>query len=46
MRLEFFLLLDEAIDGYGGALVVATHDRALRRRFTGTEISLPGGCAC
>ncbi|MEV4098150.1 ABC-F family ATP-binding cassette domain-containing protein [Streptosporangium saharense] len=38
--------LEEALDGYGGALVVATHDRALRRRFTGTEISLSGGCVC
>nr|WP_245646683.1 ABC-F family ATP-binding cassette domain-containing protein [Microtetraspora niveoalba] len=38
--------LEEALDGYGGALVVVTHDRALRRRFTGMEISLSGGCVC
>jgi macrolide transport system ATP-binding/permease protein len=38
--------LEQALDGYGGALVVVTHDRALRRRFTGTQIPLPGGHAC
>ncbi|MEV4377822.1 hypothetical protein [Streptosporangium sp. NPDC049644] len=37
---------EEAFDGYGGALVVVTHDRAPRRRFTGTEISLSGGYIC
>ncbi|WP_453832171.1 ABC-F family ATP-binding cassette domain-containing protein [Streptosporangium saharense] len=48
------LLLDEPtnhlsltlVEELEEALVVATHDRALRRRFTGTEISLPGGCVC
>ncbi|MFC6580327.1 ABC-F family ATP-binding cassette domain-containing protein [Planomonospora parontospora] len=38
--------LEQALDGYRGALVVVTHDRALRRRFTGTQIPLPGGHAC
>ncbi|MFE0149871.1 ABC-F family ATP-binding cassette domain-containing protein [Nonomuraea sp. NPDC059007] len=38
--------LEQALDGYGGALVVVTHDRALRRRFTGTEISLQEGHPC
>lgn len=48
------LLLDEPtnhlsltlVEELEEALVVATHDRALRRRFTGTEISLSGGCVC
>ncbi|MFI6392932.1 ATP-binding cassette domain-containing protein [Nonomuraea sp. NPDC050540] len=38
--------LEQALDGYGGALVVVTHDRALRHRYTGTEISLQEGHPC
>lgn len=33
--------LERALRDYRGTLVVVTHDRALRRRFTGKEISLP-----
>ncbi|MEV4250916.1 ATP-binding cassette domain-containing protein [Streptosporangium canum] len=33
--------LEQALRDYRGTLVVVTHDRALRRRFTGKEISLP-----
>ncbi|WP_436838813.1 ribosomal protection-like ABC-F family protein [Nonomuraea cavernae] len=38
--------LEQALDSYGGALVVVTHDRALRQRFTGKQISLSGGYVC
>nr|WP_203658325.1 ABC-F family ATP-binding cassette domain-containing protein [Actinocatenispora rupis] len=38
--------LERALDGYRGALVVASHDRALRRRFTGRRITLSEGCLC
>jgi macrolide transport system ATP-binding/permease protein len=33
--------LEQALRDYRGTLVVVTHDRALRRRFTSKEISLP-----
>jgi macrolide transport system ATP-binding/permease protein len=35
--------LEEAMDTFTGALVVVSHDRALRRRFTGAELALAGG---
>jgi macrolide transport system ATP-binding/permease protein len=35
--------LEEAVDAFPGALVVVSHDRALRRRFTGTQVELAGG---
>jgi macrolide transport system ATP-binding/permease protein len=35
--------LEEAIDEFAGALVVVSHDRALRRRFAGTQLELAGG---
>ncbi|MPZ82821.1 MAG: ATP-binding cassette domain-containing protein [Actinophytocola sp.] len=35
--------LEEAIDAFAGALVVVSHDRALRRRFTGTQLELARG---
>ncbi|MDP9865953.1 MULTISPECIES: ribosomal protection-like ABC-F family protein [Streptosporangium] len=35
--------LEEALAGYRGALVVVSHDRALRGRFTGTEIEMRDG---
>ncbi|MEU8323416.1 ATP-binding cassette domain-containing protein, partial [Nonomuraea sp. NPDC048881] len=38
--------LDHALAAYPGAVVMVTHDRALRRRFTGTEIRLTGGHIC
>ena len=35
--------LEQALDAYGGALVVVSHDRALRQRFTGTEVEMRAG---
>ncbi|MGH3757955.1 ribosomal protection-like ABC-F family protein [Actinophytocola sp.] len=35
--------LEEAIEAFAGALVVVSHDRALRRRFTGTQLELSAG---
>ncbi len=35
--------LEEAMDAFAGALVVVSHDRALRRRFTGAEVALADG---
>jgi macrolide transport system ATP-binding/permease protein len=35
--------LERALDAYRGALVLVSHDRALVRRFRGTEIELTGG---
>ncbi|MFI0352313.1 TlrC/CarA/OleB/SrmB family ABC-F type ribosomal protection protein [Actinomadura sp. 9N407] len=35
--------LEEALAGYGGAVVVVTHDRRLRSRFTGSRLELRDG---
>ncbi|MFI8974658.1 TlrC/CarA/OleB/SrmB family ABC-F type ribosomal protection protein [Nocardia asteroides] len=35
--------LEQALDGYPGALVIVTHDRQLRRRFTGDRMVLDDG---
>ncbi|MGK5636899.1 TlrC/CarA/OleB/SrmB family ABC-F type ribosomal protection protein [Streptomyces sp. URMC 126] len=35
--------LEEALAGYRGAVVVVTHDRRLRARFTGTPVELRAG---
>ncbi|MFG2006689.1 ribosomal protection-like ABC-F family protein [Spirillospora sp. NPDC048911] len=35
--------LDEALASYAGTLVVVTHDRLLRRRFTGSRLELRDG---
>ncbi len=35
--------LEEALAAYRGALVVVSHDRTLRRRFTGTSIAMRDG---
>ncbi|WP_280236953.1 TlrC/CarA/OleB/SrmB family ABC-F type ribosomal protection protein [Nocardia cyriacigeorgica] len=35
--------LEEALDGYPGALVVVTHDRGMRSRFRGTHLELAAG---
>ncbi|MFI1753681.1 TlrC/CarA/OleB/SrmB family ABC-F type ribosomal protection protein [Streptomyces sp. NPDC020571] len=33
--------LEEALSGFSGAVVLVTHDRALRRRFQGDQLELP-----
>ncbi|MET8004294.1 hypothetical protein [Nonomuraea glycinis] len=38
--------LEQALDGFGGTLVVVSHDRALRRRFRGTELEISEGRIC
>ncbi|MFF4622349.1 ATP-binding cassette domain-containing protein [Nonomuraea jabiensis] len=38
--------IEEALDDCRGGLVVVSHDRALIRRFRGTEITLAGGRIC
>lgn len=35
--------LEEAMSAFTGALVVMSHDRALRRRFSGDQVALAGG---
>ena len=37
--------LEDALGGYPGAVVVASHDRWLRRRWSGDELSLAPACA-
>ncbi|MFE1027097.1 TlrC/CarA/OleB/SrmB family ABC-F type ribosomal protection protein [Streptomyces sp. NPDC058818] len=34
--------VEEALTGFPGAIVLVTHDRALRRRFQGEHLELPG----
>lgn len=34
--------VEEALTGFQGAIVLVTHDRALRRRFQGERLELPG----
>lgn len=38
--------LEQALDRFPGAIVVVTHDRALRQRFRGTQIEMSGGHLC
>ncbi|MFI7454938.1 ABC-F family ATP-binding cassette domain-containing protein [Nonomuraea sp. NPDC049714] len=38
--------LEQALDAFGGALVVVSHDRALRRRFRGAELEISEGRIC
>ncbi|WP_336210255.1 ABC-F family ATP-binding cassette domain-containing protein [Nonomuraea sp. LPB2021202275-12-8] len=38
--------LEQALDGYPGALVIVSHDRALRRRFRGAELEISEGRIC
>nr|WP_101787256.1 ABC-F family ATP-binding cassette domain-containing protein [Nonomuraea indica] len=38
--------LEQALDRFPGAIVVVTHDRALRQRFRGTRIEMSGGHLC
>lgn len=40
LSLSLVTALEEAIPGYPGAVVVASHDRWLRRRWTGTRLEL------
>jgi macrolide transport system ATP-binding/permease protein len=35
--------LEEALTGYAGALVLVTHDRRMRARFTGSRLELVEG---
>lgn len=35
--------LEEALTGYRGAVVIVTHDRRMRTRFTGTRLELSAG---
>ncbi|MGC0380352.1 TlrC/CarA/OleB/SrmB family ABC-F type ribosomal protection protein [Streptomyces sp. SAI-129] len=37
--------LEEALTGFSGAVVLVTHDRALRRRFQGDHLELPTATA-
>ncbi|MGN9787369.1 ABC-F family ATP-binding cassette domain-containing protein [Nonomuraea sp. ZG12] len=38
--------LEQALDAFCGALVVVSHDRALRRRFRGAELEISEGRIC
>jgi macrolide transport system ATP-binding/permease protein len=35
--------LEEALGGFGGALVAVSHDRRLRSRFAGRQVAMSGG---
>ncbi|MGW4249044.1 ATP-binding cassette domain-containing protein, partial [Nocardia sp. NPDC004722] len=35
--------LEQALDGYSGAVVLVTHDRRMRERFQGRRLELVGG---
>ncbi|WP_458689792.1 ABC-F family ATP-binding cassette domain-containing protein [Nocardia tengchongensis] len=37
--------LEQALDGYTGAVVLVTHDRRMRQRFQGRRIELPTGAS-
>ncbi|WP_433566076.1 ABC-F family ATP-binding cassette domain-containing protein [Nocardia sp. CA-151230] len=37
--------LEQALDGYPGAVVLVTHDRRMRQRFTGRRLELQNSCS-
>ncbi|MFG3442280.1 ribosomal protection-like ABC-F family protein [Nonomuraea sp. NPDC047897] len=46
LSLDLVEELEQALDRFPGALVVVTHDRALRQRFRGRELEMSGGHLC
>ncbi|OEJ42462.1 tylosin resistance protein TlrC [Streptomyces agglomeratus] len=38
--------IEAALAGYAGTLVIVTHDRRMRRSFTGTRLHMAGGEVC